>query len=147
MAAFGYTLAGVDFEGVLVPPVTGDGPTVLVFHGMEGRSDAQVEFCERLAAVGYRAIAVDLFGTEATRGGMAATAAAMTGFLKDRTALGERLTAVVDTLSALPGVDRDAMAAMGFCFGGLCMLDLARRGTHQRSVTAFRSRRPPTCSR
>lgn len=134
--SFDYTLDGVDFDGVLVPAGPG-APTVLVFHGMEGRSDAQVEFCHRVAQLGYQAVAVDLFGTEATNGGIDATAAAMNGFLEDRAAMSERLTTVVDHLSALPGVDREAMAAMGFCFGGLCMLDLARHGTHLRSVTAF----------
>jgi dienelactone hydrolase len=45
-------------------------PTVLIFHGMEGRSDAQVEFAERLVPLGYRGLAIDLFGTRVSRGGL-----------------------------------------------------------------------------
>ncbi|MDT5125305.1 MAG: hypothetical protein QOH54_949 [Mycobacterium sp.] len=134
---FDYVHDGLDFEGVICSGEDGDAPTVLVFHGMEGRSDAQVEFCQRLAALGYRAVAVDLFGRAATLAGPDACAAAMSEFIQDRDALRDRLIGVVDILTALPEVQRDAMAAIGFCFGGLCMLDLARHGTHLKAVGSF----------
>lgn len=53
---FDYTFDGLDFEGVIVA-ADEDAPTVLVFHGIEGRSDAQVDICHRLAGAGYRAVA------------------------------------------------------------------------------------------
>lgn len=133
---FDYTYGGLDFEGVIC---TGepDAPTVLVFHGMEGRSDAQVEICGRLVTAGYRAVAVDLFGRAATAGGPDACAAAMTELLDDRALMRDRLLGVVEILTKLPNVQADTMAALGFCFGGLCMLDLARHGTHLASVASF----------
>jgi dienelactone hydrolase len=134
---FDYTHGGLDFEGVIVSGAAADVPTVLVFHGMEGRSEAQLEFCHRLAALGYRAVAVDLFGRDATRGGPDACAAAMTALIQDRDAMRDRLIGVVDILSHLPNVRRDATAAIGFCFGGLCMLDLARHGTQLAAVASF----------
>lgn len=135
--SFDYVHDGVDFEGVIVSVARTIAPTVLVFHGMEGRSDAQVEFCHRLAALGYRAVAVDVFGRDVTRSGPDACAAAMGAFVADRVALQHRLTGVVDVISALPDVDPAAMAAIGFCFGGLCVLDVARHGTHLRAVGSF----------
>jgi dienelactone hydrolase len=135
--AFDYVYGGTDFEGVIVSGEHAHVPTVLVFHGMEGRSDAQVEFCHRLAALGYRAVAVDLFGRTVTRGGPEACAAAMTAFIEDRDALRDRLIGVVDIITELPTVRPDAMAAIGFCFGGLCMLDLARHGTQLAAVASF----------
>ena len=66
---FDYQHAGLDFDGVLVSGEHPNAPTVLVFHGMEGRSDAQVDFCHRLAEVGYKAVAVDLFGRAVTAHG------------------------------------------------------------------------------
>jgi len=135
--AFDYEYDGIDFEGVICSSEEADAPTVLVFHGMEGRSDAQVDFCRRLVALGYRAVAVDLFGRDVTLAGPDACAAAMTGFIQDRDMLRDRLIGVVDILSNLPEVQRDAMAAIGFCFGGLCMLDLARHGTHLKAVGSF----------
>jgi dienelactone hydrolase len=135
--AFDYVHDSADFEGVMVSGRHAYAPTVLVFHGMEGRSDAQVEFCRRLADLGYRALAVDVFGREATRRGPEACAAAMASLVEDRDAMRDRLVGVVDALTALPTVRRDAMAAIGFCFGGLCVLDLARHGTHLAAVASF----------
>jgi dienelactone hydrolase len=136
---FDYVYGALDFEGVIVSGehADADAPTVLVFHGMEGRSDAQVEFCRRLAALGYRAVAVDLFGRDATRSGPEACAAAMASLIRDRDTIRDRLIGVVDIITALPTVRPDAMAAIGFCFGGLCMLDLARHGTHLAAVASF----------
>jgi dienelactone hydrolase len=134
---FDYEYDGIAFEGAICSSEDEAAATVLVFHGMEGRSDAQVEFCRRLAALGYRAVAVDLFGRDVTLAGPDACAAAMTGFIQDRDMLRDRLIGVVDLLSKLPEVQRDAMAAIGFCFGGLCMLDLARHGTHLKAVGSF----------
>lgn len=137
MTTITYSHGGLDFEGVDCAAADPHAPTVLVFHGMEGRSDAQVAICERLVAEGYRTVAVDLFGREATRGGPDACAGAMTALIQDREMMRDRLIGVVDILSALPDVRRDAMAAIGFCFGGLCMLDLARHGTHLAAVASF----------
>jgi dienelactone hydrolase len=134
---FDYTHDGIDFAGVIVSADEANAPTVLVFHGMEGRSDAQLEFCHRLAALGYRAVAVDLFGRAATLAGADACGAAMTQLIADRDTMRGRLIGVVDILSNLAGVRRDAMAAIGFCFGGPCMLDLARHGTHLVAVASF----------
>jgi dienelactone hydrolase len=133
---FDYEYDGLDLGGVLVS-ADANAPTVLVFHGMEGRSDVQVEMCRRLAATGYQAVAVDLFGRDVTRGGIDAGAAAMTALMQDRDALRDRLFGVIDILTALPEVEKNAMAAIGFCFGGLCMLDLARHGTHLKAVGSF----------
>jgi dienelactone hydrolase len=135
--SFDYTLDGLEFDGVLLDRTHPGAPTVLVFHGMEGRSDAQVEFCRRLAALGYRAVAVDVFGRDVTTAGPDACAAAMDGFLKDRNALRDRIIGVAEAVRRLPDVDDAAVAAIGFCFGGLCVLDAARHGVGLRAVGAF----------
>ncbi len=133
-----HDIDGRYFDAVLV----GDDrlvspPTVLVFHGMEGRSDAQLMFATRLAEQGYQAIAVDLFGEDVSRGGIDATSAAMAAFVEDRTTLGLRLWTVLNTLLAAPQVDARRVAAIGFCFGGLCVLDLARAGHPLVGVASF----------
>ncbi|GAB3236994.1 dienelactone hydrolase family protein [Mycolicibacterium hippocampi] len=133
-----HAIDGVQFDAVLVRDDTvGPAPTVLVFHGMEGRSDAQLQFATRLTEWGYQAIAVDLFGEAVSGGGIDSTTAAMTGYLDDRAALGERLTKVLGTLTAAPQVDAGRVAAIGFCFGGLCVLDLARAGHPLAGVASF----------
>lgn len=138
--SFDYELDGLDCNAVMVSGDDEGAPTVLVFHGMEGRSDAQVEFCHRLAEAGYRAVAVDIFGREVSSGGKAdleAGGTVMAELMQDRHALRDRLIRVVEIVSALPSVDRDATAAIGFCFGGLCVLDLARHGSHLKAVGSF----------
>ncbi|BBX15735.1 carboxymethylenebutenolidase [Mycolicibacterium duvalii] len=137
-----HSLDDRHFDTVLVrDDVRDDGagtpPTVLVFHGMEGRSDAQLDIATRLARAGYQAVAVDLFGEDVSAGGIDATGAAMTAFLADREALARRLAAVYDALVSGPDVDAGRVAAVGFCFGGLCVLDLARAGHPLVAVASF----------
>lgn len=134
---FDYTVGGLDLQGVICSAEEPDAPTVLVFHGMEGRTELQVEICERIVELGYRAIAVDYFGRTVSGGDMEAGAGAMAELLEDRDLMRDRLIGVVDVLSDLPNVRRESMAAIGFCFGGLCMLDLARHGTHLAAVASF----------
>jgi dienelactone hydrolase len=96
--SFDYELDGLDCNAVMLSGDDAQAPTLLVFHGMEGRSDAQVEFCGRLAEIGYRAVAVDIFGREVSRhvarDGMDAGAEAMNAMLRDRDALRDRLFGV-----------------------------------------------------
>ncbi|SCF82005.1 Dienelactone hydrolase family protein [Streptomyces sp. Ncost-T10-10d] len=54
--------------------------------------------------------------------------ALMRPFLEDRDMLADRLSAVVATGAGLSEVDASRIAAIGFCFGGLCVLDMARTG-------------------
>ncbi|MCK0176115.1 MULTISPECIES: dienelactone hydrolase family protein [Mycobacteriaceae] len=124
-------------DHVLVAPSAGGAATVLVVHGMEGRSDAQLAIADQLTEWGHQAVAVDLFGTAVTRGGPERCAAEMQAYLADRAALGERLTAVLSHVLAAPRVDAARVAAIGFCFGGLCVLDIARAGHDLRSVASF----------
>jgi len=139
-----YKIDGKTFDGALIrDDAPGDErkpkalPCVLIFHGWEGRSDGQVEFGERLARLGYAAFACDLFG-KGIRGDMAKDNSLLIApFLEDRKMLRERLLANVATVRKLPGVRPDRIAAIGFCFGGLCVLDLARAGSDVRAVVSF----------
>jgi dienelactone hydrolase len=135
-----YEHDGVALDGVLVSeesPADHRRPVVLVVHGMEGRSDAQVDFATRLAEWGYAGFAVDLFGVEATAAGLDRCGELMNAYLADRSALRHRLLHVLDVVRSLPGVDPDRVAATGFCFGGLCVLDIARSGADVRAVASF----------
>lgn len=133
-----YTIGNTTFEGALVSKgVDRPQPVVLVFHGWEGRSDAQVEIAKKLAASGYAAFACDLFG-KGVRGEITGDNSALIApLLQDRVLLRERLLGTVSFVGTLRGVDAQRVAAIGFCFGGLCALDLARAGTDVRGVASF----------
>ena len=126
-------------DGALVLP---DGareplPGVLVFHGWEGRSEGQEQFAHRLAGLGYGAFCVDLYGKGQRGSTPAECEALMTPLVQDRAELRRRLLHVVEVVAALPELRADRLAAIGFCFGGLCVLDLARAGAPLKGVASF----------
>ena len=132
-----HTLEGAEHDGLLVhDPARSAAPTVLVFHDWSGRSDSQESFAHRLTDLGYNAFAVDLYAGK--RGSTPEENNALMGpLVSDRALLRRKLVGVVAAVGALPEVDAGKMAAIGFCFGGLCVLDLARAGGGVRGVASF----------
>jgi len=61
----------------------------------------------------------------------------MQPFMENRALLQQRIGAALDTVKQLPFVNNDKIAAIGFCFGGLCVLDLARTGAPIQGVVSF----------
>jgi dienelactone hydrolase len=125
--------AGVRLEAMLVGAGEGPRPTVLIFPTIMGRSDLELGFARRLVEDGYTAVVADLYGErglprEQCRGRMNA-------LLGDRALLRSRLLAIFETVRAQP--ETGAVAAIGFCFGGLCALDLARSGAEVAGVASF----------
>ena len=115
----------------------GPRPGVLVSHAWGGRSAYEDGKADRLAELGYAALAVDLYGKGRRGSGPAENAALMQPFLDDRAMLQGRMQVSLDTLRAQPEVDAGKVAAIGFCFGGLCVLDLARSGADVAGVVSF----------
>ena len=134
-----YDINGMTFEGAMVfdDALAGALPVVMVCHGWEGRSDAQVECARALASLGYIGFACDMFG-KGIRGDVTGDNSALIApFLHDRAMLRERLVWTLKAVRSLPEVDPNKVAAIGFCFGGLCVLDLARSGADVRGVASF----------
>ncbi|MGH3379659.1 MAG: dienelactone hydrolase family protein [Actinoallomurus sp.] len=133
-----YEHEGTTLDGLLAVDAAEPGlrPAVLVVHGMEGRSGAQVDFVRRLTAWGYAGFAVDLFGI-GEDGDIGRGERLMMEMLEDRDLVRRRMLYVLDLVRDLPEVDSDRVAAVGFCFGGLCVLDLARSGAEVRGVASF----------
>jgi dienelactone hydrolase len=101
-------------------------PGVLVSHAWGGQSDLERGKAAQLAALGYVGFALDLYGKGCRGGSMEENAKLMQPFIGDRAMLRRRLAASLDALRQHPLVDTTRLAAIGFCFGGLCVLDLAR---------------------
>lgn len=99
---------------------------VLVFPDWYGRSPVQEIFARKLALAGHASLCVDVYGEGAWLRDPDSAARRMTPLLEDRSALltrSERLVSLAR--SAIPAT---RISAIGFCFGGLCVLDLARSG-------------------
>jgi dienelactone hydrolase len=100
-----------------------------------GRSDLELGFARRLSGLGYTAMVADLYGEVGLPREECRTR--MMGLLADRALLQDRLLAVLEAFRAQPEVDAGRVAAIGYCFGGLCALDLARTGEDLRGVASF----------
>jgi dienelactone hydrolase len=124
-------------EATLVGDDGGRRPLVLIFPTIMGRSDLEIGFARRLVALGYTAIVADLYGREHIGKPREECRALMMDLLGDRPLLQDRLLAVVDAVRALVEVDPQRIVAIGYCFGGLCALDLARTGADVRGVASF----------
>ena len=116
---------------------TGPRPGVLVSHAWAGRGEFECQKARDLAAKGYVGFALDLYGKGVLGGGPEENAGLMKPFLDDRAMLKRRMAQVIELVSGLDQVDSSKVAAMGFCFGGLCVLDLARSGADLRGVVSF----------
>lgn len=114
---------------VSVPEGAGKRPAVLVAHNWMGQGEPERHAADRLAALGYVGIAIDVYGKGVRGGPTEDNSALMAPYMADRALLRDRLLAAVDCAAALPEVDASRIAFAGYCFGGLCALDLARSGT------------------
>lgn len=112
-------------------------PAVMVSHAWAGRDEFAVNKARALAGLGYVGFAVDMYGKGVIGSGPEENAKLMTPFMEDRALLQSRMQAALDTVRQQKEVDGDRVAAIGFCFGGLCVLDLARSGAKLNGVVSF----------
>lgn len=126
-----YDGPGGPFEGMAVADDTRTAPVpgVLLLPNVLGTKESDFEKAERVAALGYAVFVADFYG----QGKRAARtdenpARYMNALNDDRALLRDRLSASLETLKAMPEADDAKLAAIGFCFGGKCVLDMARAG-------------------
>jgi dienelactone hydrolase len=133
--AIDYQVGSEKFEGYYVSPAAG-APLVLLVHDWDGLTDYEVKRAAMLADLGYAVFAVDLFG-KGVRPTELADKKARTGALyADRA----RLRALLDgglAAAKAQGANLGNAVAMGYCFGGSAVLELARAGTPLKGFVAF----------
>jgi len=112
-------------------------PTVLISHAWGGRNEFIERKARRLAWQGYACFALDNYGKGKRGTTPEECSALMTPLMKDRKMLLKRLQAGLATANSMPIVDSRRIAIMGFCFGGLCALDLARSNADIRAAVSF----------
>jgi dienelactone hydrolase len=127
------------FEGMLVwdDAATGPRPGVLVAHTIRGRTPFEEGKAKDLAELGYVAFALDVYGQSEISSADENTRANMDALKDDRAELQNRLLLSLTTMLDQPEVDASNAAAIGFCFGGLGVLDLARIGAPVCGVVSF----------
>ncbi len=131
--------ADVSLVGTLYEPEVSDRrPAVIVFSDIFGPGPHAQERAARLAELGYVAFAADMHG-EGRILPMDEAMAELARFLSEPHIACERGEAALDYLRALPTVDADRVAAIGFCYGGTLAFELARRGHPLAASVGFHS--------
>jgi dienelactone hydrolase len=112
-------------------------PCVLIAHDWSGRGEAFCNKAKELAQMGYVGFALDMYGDAKLGFTTEERRALLTPIMSDRKTVVARMLAAYQTAKGLPEVNSHKMAAMGYCFGGLCVLDLARSGADLKGVVSF----------
>lgn len=117
--------------------ITSPRPAVIVVHDWSGRNEFACEKVKAFAEMGYLGFALDMYGQARQGTTNDEKMALMNPLVSDRKKLQQRILAAFNTVSAMPEVDSKRIACIGFCFGGLCALDLARCGADVQGVVSF----------
>ena len=139
ISAFEYSDGSTALRGQLArdDAQTDPVPGVLIAHTWAGCGPFEREKAAEIAKLGYVALAVDMYGGGVVGNSTEENAKLMSVVLDDRALLQQRMTAALDALKALDAVDAERTAAIGYCFGGLCVLDLARTGAAFQAAVSF----------
>ena len=134
-----YKQGETTLEGWLVYDDATDAkrPGVIVFPAWWGASAQDKDVAERLAKLGYVVFVADMYGKGVRPDSIPAAAAESGKYYKDRPLVLARAEAALDQLRQSPMVDASKLAAIGYCFGGMPALDLARSGAALVDVVAF----------
>lgn len=131
-----YPIDGKTYTGYLADgSSTANAPGILVCHQGGGLTDHARERARMLAELGYVAFALDMYAEVAT--GMPQAMALITSLVQNPPLLRKRANAGLDVLKAQPHVDTSRLAAIGYCFGGGVVLELARSNPELACVVAF----------
>ncbi|RYD36641.1 MAG: dienelactone hydrolase family protein [Verrucomicrobiaceae bacterium] len=137
--AVSYTQGSTALEGWLATPKEASGklPAVLLIHDWMGVAAYAKSRTEQLAGLGYVVLAADIYG-KSVRPDNPKSAAEQAGIYKgDRALFRQRLLAGLEELKKQPNVDPARIAAIGYCFGGTGVLELARAGADVKGVVSF----------
>jgi dienelactone hydrolase len=134
-----YKEGGTVLEGLSVydDSVQGKRPAVLVVHQWKGLGDYEKKRSEMLARLGYNVLAADIYGKGVRPATMQAAGAEAGKYKNDRALLRARVRAGLDVLLNHALTDRTRVAAIGYCFGGTSVLELARSGADIAGVVSF----------
>ena len=116
---------------------TGPRPGVLLYPGFDNRSEFLEDYATKLAKLGYAALAVDMYGDGACETTFEGCIDKVMPLIEDRAENQKRVLSAFDAFKAQDNVELSKIAALGFCYGGLCALDLARSGADITGAVTF----------
>jgi dienelactone hydrolase len=112
-------------------------PCILVAHAWRGQDDFARNKAESLAKLGYVAVALDIYGDAIEVKTAEEAATLMMPLFYNRGELQKRMIAAFNVIKVHPKVDPSRIGGIGFCFGGLAIIELLRSGVDIRGVVSF----------
>lgn len=134
-----YRGGGAELTGYLAwdDKLEGKRPGILVVHEWWGHNDYVRERARQLAAMGYTALALDMYGDGKQASHPADAKKFMTEVISNMDLAKARFRAAMDLLEQQPTVNAEDIAAIGYCFGGAVVLHMARFGYELDGVASF----------
>jgi len=134
-----YEINGETYEGYLAKPdTTANAPLVVIAHAWGGLKDNEISKAQLIAdRLGYAAFALDVYGKGKRGDSPEECQALMNPLVEKRAELQKRLNAGLATARQQTGIDTSKVAAVGYCFGGLSVLDMARANMDVSGVASF----------
>ncbi|MBS0655630.1 MAG: dienelactone hydrolase family protein [Verrucomicrobia bacterium] len=134
-----YRQGSTELLGYLVydPKVKTRRPAVIIAHAWRGLDQFAKNKAEQLANLGYVAFCADMYGDGKVVTTNDESLAMMHPLFMDRALLQSRIKAAYDVVSALELVDKSNIGGIGFCFGGLTIIELFRSGVDLKGVVSF----------
>jgi dienelactone hydrolase len=131
--------AGTPLRGyAALPAGPGPSPAVLVMHSALGVAHGVNEATARkFAEHGYVAVCTDMYGADLLDASIEDAGMAYAANLADPDRQRARTVAWFDAVANRPDVDSQRVAAVGFCYGGTTVLELARSGVDVRAVVSY----------
>ena len=136
--AIPHTFEGEQLESVFVGRRDGQArPTIILIPTVMGVSDLEIGFGRQLVELGYNALVADIFGKKFHGAPRDVCFGELNRLKSDRSALRRRLVHILDLARGLDEAAPGQIAVAGYCFGGLCALDLARSGADIAAAVSF----------
>jgi dienelactone hydrolase len=133
-----YFDGSLECKGYLsMPELSEPLPLVLVAHTWKGRSEFEDKKVSALNDLGYAALSIDIFGGGINGQSVEENTALIEPFVKDRRLFRQRLISAVEFGKTFDDVDASKIALIGFCFGGLAAIELARSGYELSGCVSF----------
>jgi dienelactone hydrolase len=134
-----YSVDGEVMEGYLAydKQIEGKRPGILVVHEWCGINDYIRKRTEQLAVLGYVAFAADIYGKGKRAKSADEAKKYASVYQKNRQLLRSRAKAGLEVLKKMDLTDTSRLAAIGYCFGGMTVLELARSGADVKGIVSF----------
>jgi len=136
-----YTIGGTTFEGAVVwqQGVEERQPGILMIPNWMGPTEASLEKAKEVAEEGYVVLMADMYGVDLRPQNASEAAEAAGAVRADRDLMRKRAIGALELFRSLEGIplDKEKVAAIGFCFGGGTVLEMARGGAELDAVVSF----------